>query len=120
MLNKKEMSDLREKLLQRRSDIFEFRRTVNTSWQALHEPESELEETASKETLSRELAQLDDRGQVDIRSIDEALTKMDEGQYGKCEACRKPIATKTAVGDALGALLCPVCRVQGIFCRRRN
>ena len=71
-----------------------FGAAVNTSWQSLHEPEKELEETASKETMSCGLAQLDDRGQAEIREIDNALTKMDEGQYGKCEACRKPIALK--------------------------
>jgi RNA polymerase-binding transcription factor DksA len=84
MLNKKDIAALRQNLLDRRSDILEFRQTVNTSWQSLHEPEQELEEAASKETLSRELAQLDERGQSDLRAIDNALTKMDEGKYGKC------------------------------------
>jgi RNA polymerase-binding transcription factor DksA len=60
----------------------------------LNEPEKELEESASKETLSRGLAQLDNRGQIEIRAIDQALTKMNEGRYGKCEACRRPIAVK--------------------------
>ncbi len=94
MLSKKDIRALRENLLDRRRDIFEFRRTVNTSWEALHEPEKELEETASKETLSRELAQLDERGQAELRAIDHALTKMDEGRYGQCEACRRPISVK--------------------------
>ncbi len=94
MLNKKEISNLRQKLLDRRRDIFDFRNMVNTSWQTLHEPETELEETASKETLSAGLAELDDRRQADIRAIDHALSKIDDGRYGKCEACRKPIASK--------------------------
>jgi RNA polymerase-binding transcription factor DksA len=94
MISNKKISDLREKLLERRKEIFEFRRTVNTSWQSLHEPEKELEESASKETMSAGLAQLDDRGQAEIREIDHALTKMDEGKFGKCEACRRPISLK--------------------------
>ena len=94
MLNKKDITALRKNLLDRRRDIFEFRHTVDTSWQSLHEPEKELEETASKETLSRELAQLDERSETDLRAIDHALAKMDEGKYGKCEACRKPISVK--------------------------
>jgi len=94
MLSKKDISALREDLLDRRRDILEFRRSVNTSWQSLHEPEKELEETASKETISRELAQLDERGQAEISAIDQALTKMDEGKYGKCEACRRTISIK--------------------------
>jgi DnaK suppressor protein len=94
MIDKEIISELRQKLLDRRSDILDFRQTVNTSWQSLNEPEKELEESASKETLSRGLAQLDDRGQIEIRAIDQALAKMSEGRYGKCEACRRPIAVK--------------------------
>jgi DnaK suppressor protein len=93
-ISKKDIAALRESLLDRRRDILEFRRTVNTSWQSLHEPEKELEESASKETLFRELAQLDDRGQADLRAIDHALTKMEDGKYGKCEACRRFISIK--------------------------
>ena len=93
-ITKKDIAALREDLLNRRRDILEFRRTVNTSWQSLHEPEKELEETASKESLSRELAQLDDRGQADLQAIDQALTKMEDGKYGKCEACRRFISIK--------------------------
>lgn len=94
MIDTETISELRQKLLERRREIFDFRRTVNTSCQSLHEPEKELEETASKENLSRGLAKLDDRGQIEIREIDQALTRMDEGRYGKCEACRRPIAVK--------------------------
>lgn len=94
MLSKKEISALREELLDRRRNILEFRRSVNISWESLHEPEKELEETASKETLSRELAHLDERGQTELRAIDLALTKIDDGTYGKCEACRRPISVK--------------------------
>ena len=94
MLSKKHISALQEELLNRRRSILEFRRSVNISWESLHEPEKELEETASKETLSRELAQLDEQGQTELRAIDLALTKIDDGTYGKCEGCRRPIALK--------------------------
>jgi RNA polymerase-binding transcription factor DksA len=91
MIDKETIGELHQKLLERRREIVDFRRAVNTSWQSLHEPQKELEEAASKETLSHGLAQLDDRGQAEIREIDQALTKMDEGRYGKCETCRRPI-----------------------------
>ena len=104
MVSKENFSDLRGKMLQRRKDIFEFRRTVNTSWRSLHEPEKELEETASKETMSTGLAKLDDRGQAEISEIDHALTKMDEGRFGKCEACRRPISLKRLQVDAYTSL----------------
>jgi DnaK suppressor protein len=94
MIDKETIYELRQKLLDRRSDILDFRQTVNTSWQSLNEPEKELEESASKENLSRGLAQLDDRSQVELRAIDQALTKIAEERYGRCEACRRPIAVK--------------------------
>jgi len=92
MLNQIEISQLRETLLARRREILQFRSNVRTSWQSLHEPEKELEETASKETMSRGLEQLDEQGQAEIRSIDDALTRMDEGRYGRCGGCRRTIS----------------------------
>lgn len=94
MIAKKTLAQLREKLLERRKEILELRRNVDTSWQTLHEPEMELEEAASKETLSRELEQLDKRGQEELDNINDALTKMDEGDFGICEGCGRSIAVK--------------------------
>jgi DnaK suppressor protein len=94
MIREKTKSELRQSLLERRREILEFRQTVDASWRALHEPEKELEETASKETMSRGLEKLDERGQEEIRNIDNALTKMEEDEYGICEACHRPIAVK--------------------------
>jgi DnaK suppressor protein len=94
MVSKKTISELRHKLLEHRREILEFRRNANASWQTLHEPEKELEESASKETMSRGLQQLDDRRQEEVRNIDNALTKMEENEYGICEACHRSIAIK--------------------------
>lgn len=94
MISKKTLTALREKLLQRRGDILELRQNVNTSWQTLHEPEKELEETASKDMLSRELEQLDDRAREELYKIEDALSKMADGDYGTCEECGQRIAVK--------------------------
>jgi DnaK suppressor protein len=94
MIREKTLSDLRKRLLERRGTILDFQRDVNLSWQTLHEPEKELEETASKETLSRGLEQLDARSQQEIRAIDDALVKMEEGDYGICETCGRQITIK--------------------------
>jgi DnaK suppressor protein len=94
MIGKRTMSELRKALLNRRREILDFRRNLNSSWTTLHEPEKELEEAASKETMSWELEQLDDRGQEEILSIEAALTKMEEGEYGLCEGCGQQIAIK--------------------------
>lgn len=87
-------AEIRENLLDRRRDLINLRRSLDESWQQLHEPEKELEETASKETMSRGMAQRSESIQTEIRNIDIALTKMEEGGYGRCEACRRPIKLK--------------------------
>jgi len=112
MISKKTLAQLRQILLERRSEILELHRNVDTSWQILHEPERELEETASKETLSRELEQLDKRAQEELDNINEALAKMDEGDFGVCEGCSRPIAVKRlhAVPWARYCVRCAVAR----------
>jgi RNA polymerase-binding transcription factor DksA len=93
-MDTEEISEVRENLLDRRRELIDLRRSLDESWQRLHEPEKELEETASKETMSREMEQRGENIQTEIRNIDTALTKMDEGGYGRCEACRKTINLK--------------------------
>ena len=87
-------AELRGELTARRDELIRLRQSLNQSWQNLHEPETELEENASKETLSRELQQRSESVQTEIRNIDSALTRMAEGDYGRCEACRRPIRVK--------------------------
>ncbi len=88
------LSDLREALTARRTELIDQRRDINESWRQLHEPETELEETASKATLSREMQQRSDLLQREIRDIDGALARMADGDYGRCEACHRPIQIK--------------------------
>lgn len=64
------------------------------SWKRLHEPEIELEETASNDNLSRGLAQLDALARRQVQQIDNALEKMLQGNYGDCEACGRGISVK--------------------------
>jgi DnaK suppressor protein len=91
MIDKEVIAEIREILLDRRGELINLRRSLNESWQILQEPEKELEETASKGTISLEMQRRGDNVQSEIRNIDAALVKMDEGEYGRCEACRRPI-----------------------------
>ena len=54
--------------------------------------EPEITEEAQEASLARPLARLDDRGVVVIGAIERALRRMDDGDYGRCEACRQFIA----------------------------
>jgi DnaK suppressor protein len=90
-MDKAVFAELREELTARRAELIDLRNTLKRSWQDLNEPASELEETASKEGLSREKQQRSESVHAEIRNIDTALTRMAEGDYGRCEACRRPI-----------------------------
>ena len=88
------MQTLREQMVTLRDEIRERRRSANRSWLALSEPESELEETASKNLLSRALEQIEERARSQERLIDDALAKMEQDEYGECEECGRPISLK--------------------------
>lgn len=53
--------------------------------------ESEVEERGQEETMVRLLDRLDGRAKAEIEAIDQALVRIDSGQYGRCEVCGKDI-----------------------------
>ena len=93
-MDPKETAHLRHRLLERRKQTLEIRRTANRSWHDLQQPEVEFEETAQKEKMSQGLEQLSEQELREVRAIDAALDKMDEGTYGICESCGKPISVE--------------------------
>lgn len=93
-MDKAIFSELRQELMTRRAELIDRQKALIESLQRLNEPESELEENASKGTLSREMEQRSEIVRTELRNIDTALTRMAEGDYGRCEACRRPIRVK--------------------------
>lgn len=85
---------LQEDMLKRRDEIVSLRRSMRQSWQQVQEHENELEEMASKETMGDELELLEDRVVDELQNIDQALDRIDDGSYGRCVSCKRPIATK--------------------------
>jgi RNA polymerase-binding protein DksA len=53
--------------------------------------ESEAEERGQEETMVRLLDRLDGRAKAEIEAIDQALVRIDSGQYGRCETCGRDI-----------------------------
>jgi RNA polymerase-binding transcription factor DksA len=94
MTSPREISRLRERLLERRGEIVDLRRNLDDSWRELREPEVEFEETAEKEKISQGLEQLDEREKDEIEAIDRALRKMEAGSYGICESCGQTISMR--------------------------
>jgi DnaK suppressor protein len=94
MVEYREMTALREKLLQRRDDILKLLKSIRASWGELQEPAQEFEENASKRTIAGGLEQIDYRTIEELRNIDAALEKLEKDQYGQCEICERAIGHK--------------------------
>jgi RNA polymerase-binding protein DksA len=94
MTQTNEASDFRQKLLDKRRQIFENRSTLQESYQNLQRPEIEPEETGSKLQLSQGFDRLDEREKNEIEAIHKALGKLESGGYGTCERCGKTISKK--------------------------
>jgi len=91
-LTKKDLNHFREMLKERRQDIFQLRDTLDDSWKGLQEKEVEFEETATKRQMSLGLEKLEERQKRQIEAIDEALRRMESGEYGLCRSCSTYIA----------------------------
>jgi DnaK suppressor protein len=92
MLKDQTLHEFEEKLMVRRREIMDWRKSFRSSWQALSEQEKELEESALKENMAREIERLDHRQYRELLQIDEALERIENGEYGLCTACEEPIS----------------------------
>jgi DnaK suppressor protein len=60
----------------------------------LDQEQSELEETAQQDHITRMSSRLNQRDRQKIREIDGALDRMSAGIYGKCEECEQEIGSE--------------------------
>ena len=91
-MNKADILTLRRELLKRRREILHRLQGLEANWQTLAEREIESEEEAQKADLSTLFEQLDDFERQEIKEIDLAIYKIDEGTYGICDNCGKIIS----------------------------
>lgn len=105
--------DIRKMLLAQRRNLF---RQVAQGEEELRwfesDIESEAEERGQEETMVRLLDRLDGRAKAEIESIDQALVRLDTGQYGRCEVCGKDIAESRLVALP-AATRCMACEQAG-------
>jgi RNA polymerase-binding transcription factor DksA len=85
------MGNMRERLINKRDEVFEAHRLSDDARRILSEHDIELEETAQKGAIANVLATLDEQAQKEIRAISRALARMELGEYGSCEVCGKEI-----------------------------
>ncbi len=86
------IEEIRTRLLDRRRTLLAqvMRAEDDIRWFDSH-VSPELEEEAQEENMSRLLGRLDDRGRTEIASIDDALVRIERGDYGRCEECDEEI-----------------------------
>ena len=109
------IEELRMKLLKQRLAIFRDVAQIEDDLLWLEtDVEPEAEERGQDENVIRLLARLDDRQKAEIEEIDRALGKISRGEYGRCEACGKPIpwSRLEALPTAVTCLPCGEAREQ--------
>jgi DnaK suppressor protein len=89
---KKNLAMLQKLLLKKREEIFKEVKGLENRWEETSEPQIEVEEMAQEIEITDSYAKQDETERRKIREIDLALKKMDNGSYGICEACGKPVA----------------------------
>lgn len=85
--------EMRAILLKMKEDAFEEigKAVKSGSDKPSDEPSGDIYDQASNERDRELLLLLGDREREKIRSIDEALVRLDEGEYGICEDCEEEI-----------------------------
>ena len=85
--------EMKKILLQLKEEAYEeIGKAVKSSAEKLtNEPSGDIYDQASNERDRELLLLLGDREREKVRNIDEALARLDEGEYGICEDCEEEI-----------------------------
>ena len=111
------ISELRQELLRQRCSLFQEVAHVEEDLLWLEtDKESELVERGQDETFIRLLARLDDQQKAEIGAIDRALVKIANGDYGRCEACSKPIPLSRLQALPMAACCLPCTEARERLC----
>ena len=94
MSRSEQMGKIRERLINKRDEVFEAHRLSDEARLILSEHDIEAEETAQKGAIADVLALLDEKEQKDIQAINRALARMEFGEFGSCEVCGKRIGVE--------------------------
>jgi DnaK suppressor protein len=94
MIAEKNLQYLQKLLLRKRSEILYQVKGLGGRWQENSEPQIEAEEMAQEAALNEPYVPLDFLERNEIGDINQALSKMEDGAYGICETCGKPITLK--------------------------
>ena len=104
-----DLEGLRARLVERREAVLGRLRSATESLDELDRSQpTEAEEEAQELNIARPQATLDQRSRHELIEIDDALARIDRGEYGICETCGEPIGA--------GRLLALPSAVQCVDC----
>lgn len=92
-MNNRLVKELAATLRRKRSSLLlqEIAGSQSEAETTIDDRESELEESAQKDRMTRLESRLTERGQILLRQIDDALERIDAGSFGECERCGNDI-----------------------------
>ncbi len=94
MTEKMNPTKLRSVLVRRRDAIFDAHRRTEEARRTLLEPEIEFEEASQKESLGDVMASLDEQEEKEVEAINNALARVETGDYPVCQSCGKRISAR--------------------------
>ena len=107
------IEQFRQTLLSRRQALLQqvSRAEDDIRWFDSH-VSPEMEEEAQEENLTHLLGRLDDRGRAEIAAIDDAMVRIERGDYGWCEECGEeiPLARLEVLPSATRCITCAEAR----------
>ena len=99
----------RRSLLARRAALIAQRESADHAAQELLEqPEPDWEDRAANVTAARSLSELGENERAQLTLVQTALVRLDDGTWGQCVSCGKPIAEER-LRVAPEALRCAGC-----------
>ena len=122
MKRMKPIERIREKLLAQRRSLFgQVARAEDDLRWLDSNTHPETEEEAQEQNIANLLARLDDRGNLELRTIDRALTLIEGGDYGTCEDCGEPIPLERleVLPTATACVFCAEVRERAFRQRRQ-
>lgn len=92
MIKKRVLKQLEEQLIERRNQLLEQLENLEEELAYLDQSRPpEFSEEAQEEAAANSLLALNEQERRELKDIQRALDKLDEGTYGKCERCSKDI-----------------------------
>ncbi|MCK9275438.1 MAG: TraR/DksA C4-type zinc finger protein [Syntrophales bacterium] len=91
-LTEKDIRHIEDILKRKRDEIIDIRGRLDSSWEKLRDREVEFEENAAKEKISSDLERLEFQQEQELNAIDDALRRIEAGNYGRCRSCGRPIS----------------------------